>query len=518
MLHRKALAVTILIALVVPCGELDAGDYTIVDTGQTSSYDATGNIVTPAPGTAYYGQDAQHTGNAPSYTTSADGLSVLDNVTGMTWRQSGDLTGDGVIDINDKLSLDNAVAYADTLNAANYGGFNDWRVPTIKDLYSLMNFNGVGATSAAESTPFIDTDYFDFAYGDESAGERFIDSQWVTTTQYVSTTMNGDATVFGVNFADGRIKGYGLTDPDPLSNAGKTFYVRYVRGNTGYGVNNFADNTDGTVTDHATDLMWAQSDSGVGMDWETALAWVQQKNAENYLGHDDWRLPDAKELQSILDYTRSPDTTNSAAIDSVFSTTAITNEGGVTDYPFYWTNTTHLDGPADTQGSSAVYFAFGEALGYMQMPPDSGQYQLLDVHGAGAQRSDPKSGNAADWPYGHGPQGDVIRIDNFARLVRDADTSAMIGDLDGDGFVGIEDLSLILGNWNTTVTALDLLAGDVTGDGYVGIEDLNEVLGNWNVGTPPVSGITALVPAPASVALMTAALIALSAHRYRSGR
>jgi hypothetical protein len=43
----------------------------------------------------------------------------------------------------------------------------------------------------------------------------------------------------------------------------------------------------------------------------------------------------------------------------------------------------------------------------------------VDVHGAGAQRSDPKSGNAAMFPHGRGPQGDVIRISNYVRLVRD---------------------------------------------------------------------------------------------------
>ena len=69
-------------------------------------------------------------------------------------------------------------------------------------------------------------------------------------------------------------------------------------------------------------------------------------------------------------------------------------------------------------GDSAVYVSFGEALGWMQEPPDSGRYELMDVHGAGAQRSDPKDGDSADYPYGRGPQDDVIRIDNFVRLVR----------------------------------------------------------------------------------------------------
>ena len=75
-----------------------------------------------------------------------------------------------------------------------------------------------------------------------------------------------------------------------------------------------------------------------------------------------------------------------------------------------------------------MYIAFGEGLGFMtQGPPQSGQpdpnadpddHTLMDVHGAGAQRSDPKSGNSDDFALGRGPQGDVVRIDNFVRCVR----------------------------------------------------------------------------------------------------
>ena len=42
----------------------------------------------------------------------------------------------------------------------------------------------------------------------------------------------------------------------------------------------------------------------------------------------------------------------------------------------------------------------------------------MDVHGAGAQRSDPKVGDAGDYPQGHGPQGDVVRISHYVRMVR----------------------------------------------------------------------------------------------------
>ena len=129
-----------------------------------------------------------------------------------------------------------------------------------------------------------------------------------------------------------------------------------------YGKNDFHDNGDGTITDRATGLMWSKADSGKGMNWQDALAWVQKKNAEKYLGHDDWRLPSVKELQSIVDYTRSPDTTHSPAIDPLFTCTAITNEARKADYPFYWSATTHA---GFMGGGAAMYVAFGRAAGWM---------------------------------------------------------------------------------------------------------------------------------------------------------
>jgi hypothetical protein len=386
--------------------------YAMVDTGQIVCYNATSPIESLGPGDPFYGQDAQHAGNQPSYTLSGDGLTVHDNVTGLTWMKSPDLNGDGVINISDKLSEGDARSYPDTLNQKRFGGFDDWRLPSIKELYSLIIYTGAEANPngpvPTKPTPFIDTDYFDFAYGDTAAGERAIDSQYVSSTRYVSTTMGGNPTVFGVNFADGRIKGY------PISiqgRAGKLFVVLCVRGNPAYGTNDFRDNGDGTISDLATGLKWAQADSGQGLNWQQALAWAQAKNAEQYLAHSDWRLPNAKELQSLVDYTRSPDTTSSAAIDPLFSCTGITNEAGAADYPSYWTSTTHLS--ETPRGSSfAVYVSFGRAMGHMNEV-------WLDVHGAGAQRSDSKEGDPSLFPQGDGPQGDAIRIYNYVRLVRD---------------------------------------------------------------------------------------------------
>jgi len=384
--------------------------YPVVDTGEDACYDDRSEIPCPAEGEPYYGQDAQYDRNSASYVLNGDGT-VSDLRTGLMWSQSPDLNGDGDIDAADKLSLADAKASA---SKVSLGGYADWRIPTIKELYSLMDFRGTDpagyrGSSAEGLVPFIDTEYFNFGYGDVRSGERIIDAQFVSSTEYVGRTMGGAKTVFGVNFADGRIKGY-PSGPMPGRLEAKGFYVLYVRGNSEYGVNSFTDNGDGTVTDSATGLVWSRDDGAAGMNWSEALAWVEQKNAENCLGHNDWRLPNAKELQSILDYTRAPDVTASPAIDPVFHTTAIRNEAGQRDHPAYWTSTTHRN-TTFTPGGSAVYVSFGRAMGNMR-----GRW--MDVHGAGAQRSDPKAGDSSDWPQGRGPQGDAIRIDNYVRIVR----------------------------------------------------------------------------------------------------
>ena len=366
----------------------------IVDTGQTATYDLKNEVPYPKEGEAFFGQDAQYTGNQPSYMDNGDGT-VTDLVTGLMWSKAVD---------SDKATLEEAIA---TAKKMTLGGHSDWRVPNIKELYSLMDFRGYTGWSPTYSEipsnaiPYINTDYFDFMYGCIGAGERYIDAQWLSSTKYVSTTMDKMETLFGVNFADGRIKGYGFRRQGTSRNM-KTFYVRFVRGKS-YGDNDFKDNGDGTVTDGNTGLVWMKTDSGKGMSWEEALAYAENSKCA---GYSDWRLPNAKELQYLVDYSRSPETTSSPAIDPIFQTSSIINEAGQQDYPFFWTSTTHLDGPVAPSG--AAYISFGRAIGQMHG-------EVMDVHGAGAQRSDPKTGTSR---IGHGPQGDAQRVQNYVRLVR----------------------------------------------------------------------------------------------------
>ncbi len=367
----------------------DIGEYPIVDSGVENFYSNDAQISRPDSGEPFYGQDAHYQINSPSYTDRGDGT-ITDEVTGLMWQKN----------MGEKISFAEAFTKAGNLDL---GGYDDWRVPTIKELYSLIQFTGM-VQGQGPIRFFIDTAYFDQPLGDVTIGEREIDAQTWSATEYVGKTMQNDETVFGVNFIDGRIKGY--PKYDPRSREANRMYFRLVRGNEQYGKNYFKDNGDGTISDLATGLMWQQSDNGQGINWQKALEYAQNLELG---GYDDWRLPSAKELQSIVDYSRSPQTTNSAAVSNLFELSTIRDPDGENNWPYYWTSTTHLDGQMPE--SQAVYIAFGEAQGRMNGA-------LMDVHGAGAQRSDPKDGNADDYPGFFGPQGDVRYVFNYVRCVR----------------------------------------------------------------------------------------------------
>ncbi len=363
-----------------------ADESPVVDTSQTATYDATSVIAAPAKGQAFYGQDAQFSGTQPSYTKSSDGLTVKDNVTGLTWQASQ--TGGDVY-------WTEAETVPAALNKSSYGGYSDWRLPTIRELYSLWNGN--------TGWPYIDTNYFSVPYASEQELSHAI--LWSSTkyTGLLRSSIEGSSAVgaemaFGVNFGTGHIKAY-------TTSIGAKHMVRAVRGPI-YGTSSFVDNGNGTINNQATGLMWTQSDSGVGMDWEHALAWAQTQNGEKLAGYSDWRLPNTKELQSLVDYTRSAEATAAAnvgpAINPLFKISSITNEAGDADYPFFWTS-------SSARASSTAPFSSAWAVAFGRAVDDSGK----DLHGAGAVRFDTKV-KATSGTSGQ----DAGRVFNYVRLVR----------------------------------------------------------------------------------------------------
>lgn len=285
--------------------------YPLVDTMQDRCFDLQGTVIEcPAKGGALYGQDAQHPRLAASYTDNGDGT-VKDNNTGLTWQKTPE---------NDRLQFTDAIGYCKGLKL---GGLSDWRVPTIKVLYSLADFRGeLLKPEEGSPRPYLDTTAFDFKYPD--ARMIFAGQFWSSTLYVKGPIINGqNQGAFGFNFADGHIKAYGTglnfftgeaATSSGLANGpadGKApgNFVRCVNDEDNvYGVGAFVDNSDGTVTDNATSRMWQKADDGTRREWADALAYCEALVLGN---HQDWYLPNSKELQSIVDY----DKTSIPAID-----------------------------------------------------------------------------------------------------------------------------------------------------------------------------------------------------------
>lgn len=102
-------------------------------------------------------------------------------------------------------------------------------------------------------------------------------------------------------------------------------------------VSQFTDHANGTVTDNKTDLMWMRCSLGQTwgggtcsggvntFNWQTAL---NAATSHSFAGHNDWRLPNVRELASIIEI-------------SCFSPAINTSIFPLTPNGWYWSSTPH---------------------------------------------------------------------------------------------------------------------------------------------------------------------------------
>ena len=314
-------------------------------TGQTQCYNEAGDmILCPLPGQPFYGQDANHADiNQMSYTKldgsvkelpnwAASWVMVRDNVTGLIWENKQGLL-DGVKNYDNPHDPDNTYTwfdptapyhgtpgngtdskdFIDALNSASFGGFNDWRLPTAKELGTIVNY------SVPYPGPTIDSGFFQ---------STVPDFYWSSVTYAYNTSF-----AWGVYFDVPFLYGYDFTNDKSTSR-----YVRAVRGGLSGGV--YKNNGDGTVTDTSTGLMWQHTGYDITMTWAEALTYCE----DLFLGGEyDWRMPNIKELRNLVDQSRyNPAINTMDFADTVPS--------------FYWSSTTPYHG---TDYAWGVYFSFG---------------------------------------------------------------------------------------------------------------------------------------------------------------
>lgn len=118
----------------------------------------------------------------------------------------------------------------------------------------------------------------------------------------------------------------------------------------------FTDNSDGTIRDNLTNLVWMKNANCWGtLNWSTALTKIQDLNGATatpatctgYTGtHKDWRLPDVRELKSLIDLSHT-----NPALPTGHPFT------GVQSY-YYWSSTTNADGTSNAW-SVHLYYGYG---------------------------------------------------------------------------------------------------------------------------------------------------------------
>ncbi len=327
--------------------------FPIIESGVELCYNFVGQISCPSPQDILFGQDGNYTGLPFDFKVQDDGT-VIDANTGLIWQQAQN---------NTRATLQEARHACSDLVLA---GKDDWRLPTIQELFSIADMSGSTGTRF-----FLDIATFDIRYAQPD--EQFPDGQKYDEsgqTWSSSPGINGQG-AYIFNFFNGELRTYSEDE---------AFFFRCVRGNT-YGMNDFIDNGDGTILDNASELMWEQAESIFTLNWGAALSYCENLDLA---GFDDWRLPNIKELSSLV---------LNPGMTSLFTT----SEAGSR----LWSSTSSSENP-----TLAYYACIANCI----------DLQSHDL-GNGSLYKEPKFGDPAEY---EGSEVAVI-INNLARCVRGGD-------------------------------------------------------------------------------------------------
>ena len=269
-----------------------------------------------------------------------------------------------------------------------------------------------------------------------------------TTVQASGTTANDftSPVAYTVTAADGSTATYTVTvtvaaSVAVLPKTGQT--ASYATGDDGnllkgaaWPGTRFTTNADTTVTDNLTGLVWTTDSNapgpvacgpGVTKTWQGALDYAACLNANSYLTHTDWRLPNRNELQSLADYGQSNAATwlNTQGFSNVvnanyWSSTIYVN---VTWTVYAWL--VGIDGSVDAGNGTSILRVWpvrSGASGGTIVLPKTGQTTCYDASGTAiactgtGQDGDLQKGVA--WP---GPRfttnADTTVTDNLTGLV-----------------------------------------------------------------------------------------------------
>jgi len=290
-------------------------------TGQTTCYNAAGTGI-PCTGT---GQDGDlQEGVAwpiPRFVNNGDGT-ITDDLTGLMWTQDAYTPGPAGCNPGVTKTWQEALDYVACLNTHTYLGYNDWRLPNVNELKSLFNYGQSNFDTWLNAQGFSNVQEY---YWSSTTYARSTDNAWASYTDNFRIWPDLKAltlySVWPVRTGHPKSDNLPQTGQTTCSNAAGNVIFCAGTGQDGAlrkGISwphpRFKDNGDQTITDKLTGLMWAQDANapgpvgctpGLTKTWQGALDYVACLNTNNYLGHNDWRLPNVDELVSLVHYGQS---------------------------------------------------------------------------------------------------------------------------------------------------------------------------------------------------------------------
>jgi hypothetical protein len=273
------------------------------------------------------------------YTDNKNGT-VADNLTGLIWSQHANAPSraNGCLNAESEMTWLQALDFVACLNTKSHAGFSDWRLPNLNELESMVN-SGVADTSAylnangfgipGQPSSQVQSGRYWSSTTDASAlASQSADAAWdvdlVKGGSPFSTLKNDQEflsrSVWPVR---GKMSATALLptglslcfdeigDSRTCKDTGEDSEKQEVAVTT---TQRFKSNYDATIAgDKLSGLIWttdtqtpgpaACDDTGYDLNWQEALDHVACLNAQAFLGHSDWRLPNRKELRSLADYS-----------------------------------------------------------------------------------------------------------------------------------------------------------------------------------------------------------------------
>ena len=218
------------------------------------------------------------------------------------------------------------------------------------------------------------------------------------------------------------------------------------------------------VLDRLTGLQWPQdaAPAEFPLTWEEALAFVRTLNDENWLGQNDWRLPNRRELRSLMSYqTRRPALPEGHPFRNLFS-------------GWYWTSTTAAIAPEHAwyvHMEGARMFFGGKDQSYMVWPVRGAGNGLLAA--TGQRRCHGPSGNLMECA-GSGQDGEYRMGRPWPEPRFEVRGSWVLDQLTGLRWRRQADLTAGPVTWREALEAVARLAREEPGEGWR-LPNINEL-------------------------------------------